>query len=97
MTLLNRAMDILRAQYEEKNKADTFNILKDFLPGAAAAHSYNEVARKLKKSEASIKMAVSRIRQEYGRILRNEIRFTVTRPSDIQEELRYLLEVVGGG
>ena len=95
MTLLNRSMEILTAQYEQRNKGESFAILRGFLPGAAATQSYSEAAQLLDKSEAAIKMAVSRIRQDYGRILRNEIKCTVSDPSEIQEELRYLLELIG--
>jgi len=54
------------------------------------------VAATVGKSEAAIKMAVSRLRQEYGRILRQEISRTVNSPTEVDEELRYLMEVLSG-
>ena len=45
-------------------------------------------------NEAAIKMAVSRLRQEYGRVLYAEIKRTVSSPAEADEELRYLMNVL---
>ena len=41
-------------------------------------------------------MTVSRMRQRYGELAREEIANTVPRPEDVEEELRALLAAVGG-
>jgi RNA polymerase sigma-70 factor (ECF subfamily) len=45
-------------------------------------------------TETALKAAVHRLRQRYGRLLREEIAETVTSPVEVDEELRHLLEVV---
>ena len=62
-----------------------------FLPGEQSARSYAEVATRLGKSEDAIKMSVSRLRREYGQLLRTEIERTLGHPGGVEEELRCLL------
>ena len=95
MTLLERALTELRATYERAGKVELFDELKCFLPGALSTQPYAEVALRLGKSEEAVKMAVSRLRQEYGRVLRDEIKRTVSSPEEAQSELRHLLAVLG--
>jgi len=95
MTLLNRALESLRAKYAGNGAEGLFDELKRFLPGALNACPYAEVAGRLDKSEGAVKMAVSRLRREYGATLRDEIKRTVSSPEELQEELHYLLTVLG--
>ena len=90
-TLLDHALALLQTQYENEGKAAFFAELKCFLPGALRAQPYAEVARRLGKSEPALKMAVSRLRQQYGGLLRAEIRRTVSSPTEVREELQHLL------
>ena len=41
-------------------------------------------------SETAVKVTVHRLRQRYRELLREEIAHTVTRPEEIEEEMRYL-------
>ena len=95
MTLLERALTELRAIYEKAGKVVLFGELKCFLPGALSTQPHAEVAARLGKSEEAVKMAVSRLRQEYGRILKDEIKRTVSSPEEVQIELQHLLAVLG--
>ena len=94
-TLLDRALEALRFQHESEGKGELFQVLREFLPGEESCHSYAEVAGRLGKSEESIKMAVSRLRQQYGKTLRAEIKRTVNQADEIDEELRHLMQAVG--
>ena len=67
-----------------------FDRLKVFLTGDKHASSYVRLAAELQTTEAALKMAVSRMRQRYGELLREEIASTVARPDEIDEELRAL-------
>jgi DNA-directed RNA polymerase specialized sigma24 family protein len=94
MTLLERALLDLKDTYEQKGKAAVFSALKCFLPGALSRRPYAEVAASLGKSEEAVKMAVSRLKQEYGHILKNNIRRTVSDDSEVQTEFDHLLAVL---
>ena len=56
-----------------------------------ATASYAELAAKLETTAAALKMAVSRMRQRYGELLRAEIANTVSSPAEVEAELRELL------
>jgi RNA polymerase sigma-70 factor (ECF subfamily) len=45
-------------------------------------------------TEAAVKVAVHRMRQRFGELLRNEILQTVERPEDIDEEIARLFAAV---
>lgn len=95
MTLLDRALESLRAEYTGNGAEGLFDELKRFLPGALSACPYAEVAARLDMSEGAVKMAVSRLRRDYGATLRNEIKRTVSSPAEVQEELQHLLSILG--
>ena len=51
-------------------------------------------AAELETSEAAVKMAVTRLRRRFGRLLREEIAQTVEDEAEIDDEVRHLLSVV---
>lgn len=95
MTLLARAQDRLRAEYASTNKAQTYEALEPFLSGEGSPRSYAEVAAQLGMPENSVKSAIHRLRRRYGEMIREEVAQTVEAPPLINEEIRYLLSVVG--
>jgi RNA polymerase sigma-70 factor (ECF subfamily) len=88
--LMNLVADRLHEKYRLEGNADLFQELKIFLPGEHSTRSHAEVAARLGKSEDAIKMAVSRLRQEYGRQLRAEVKRLVNHPDAVDAELRHL-------
>jgi len=90
ITLLERAVAKLQKQFVEAGKGPLFEHLKIFLTGEKPSISYAELAGKLNLTEAALKMAVSRMRQAYGEVLRAEIANTVSEPEQVDEELRAL-------
>ena len=55
---------------------------------------YEQIAGPLAMTGGAVKVAVHRMRQRYGELLREEIAHTVSTPGDIEEELHYLREVL---
>jgi RNA polymerase sigma-70 factor (ECF subfamily) len=47
-------------------------------------------------TEGALKVAVHRLRQRYGELVRAEIAQTVAAPDDVDEELHYLFAVLRG-
>jgi len=88
--LLNRVADQMREKYGQDGKATVFEELKMFLPGEHSTRSHAEVAARLGKSEDAVKMAISRLRQEYGRQLRSEVKRIVNHPDAVDAELQHL-------
>jgi DNA-directed RNA polymerase specialized sigma24 family protein len=90
MTLLDQVVLQLHAEFVTAGKAALFDELKMFLTGDKRAGGYAALATKLSTTEAALKMAVSRMRQRYGELLRAEIANTVSDPAGIEDELRAL-------
>lgn len=56
---------------------------------------YAELAAELEMSEGAIRVAVHRLRRDFGAALRRTIAETVGEAGEVDEELKYLLDVVG--
>lgn len=89
--LLDRVLAELREEFTATGKGALFQELKIFLTGEKRAVSYAELATKFDTTEAALKMAVSRMRQRYGTLLRAQIAHTVASPEQIDQELRQLM------
>ncbi len=61
-----------------------------------AASGYSGVANELGLSEGAVRLAVHRLRRRFGSVLREEVARTVTDPSDVDDEIRWLLAAVRG-
>src|SRR5213594_962500 len=57
---------------------------------------YAVVAQELGVSVGAVKSAVSRLRQRYGELVREEVAHTVSTPGEIEAEIRHLRAVIGG-
>lgn len=94
LTIFDRAMKTLREEFSVQGKAETFAKLSRFLTDAGPRPSYKEVAAMLGTTEPAVKMAIRRMRQRLGAILREEVSHTVQSEDEIDDELRQLIEIV---
>lgn len=85
----------LRQTYVENGKADRFHALERFLPGEEGPPSYADAAARLGVPEGTLKAEVYRLKRRYGELLREEVVHTVASPEEIDDELRYLITVLG--
>ena len=76
-------------------KAALFERLQDYQPHEPGGQSYAQLGVAFEMTEAAVKSAVQRMRQRHRELLREEIAQTVTRPEEIEEELRYFRELLG--
>jgi RNA polymerase sigma factor (sigma-70 family) len=95
MTLLERAVERLGADYASAGKKELFDQLKGLLLTDGSAESYRRFAEPLKMSEGGVKVAVHRMRQRFREVVREEISQTVATREDVDEELRYLMAALG--
>jgi RNA polymerase sigma-70 factor (ECF subfamily) len=93
-TLLDQAMARLREECLASQKSDLFEKTQNYLSGEKSEASYAALAAPLGMSEGAIKVAVHRMRQRYGELVRDEITQTVATPGEVDEELRYLFAVL---
>jgi RNA polymerase sigma-70 factor (ECF subfamily) len=95
LTLLERVVQLLGARYAETGRAQLFEELKPFLPGERSAGPAAGAAARLNRSEDAVKMAISRLRREYGELLTAELRRTVDDARDVEAERQHLLAILG--
>ena len=93
-TVIERTLRRLGEDAERSGKLEQHERLKDFLTGAGS-DSYQKAAADLGTTENAVKVAVHRLRRRYGEMLRKEVEETVVDPGHVDDEIRYLLEVVG--
>lgn len=94
--MTGRAVQSVRADYEKRGRSAWFEALAASLPGGGELKPYADLAAKLSTSEGAVKKAVFDLRQAFAARLREEIRSTVRTNEDAEEELRYLVSVMGG-
>ena len=58
--------------------------------------AYQEIAASLDMTEGAVKTAVHRLRKRYRALLKEAVRDTVSANEEIDSELHYLLEALGG-
>ncbi len=96
LTVLDRVMDRLRTRHAQLGKAEVFAALEPCLVGSGQPVSYGVLGAKLGMSEGYVKVAVHRLRKEFGELLRAEIAGTVATEAEVDEEIRQLIRVSGG-
>lgn len=97
MAILERTVARLQAEYVAAERGALYDELKHFQPGEDARRSYAEVAARLGLSEGAVKSAIYRLRQRHRDLLREEIAQTVATPSEVDEEIRYLISMMRDG
>jgi DNA-directed RNA polymerase specialized sigma24 family protein len=97
LTLLEHALTRLETEIARSKYARHFPRLRPFLTLEGADESHGDLARELGLSEASIKVAIHRMRRRFGALLREEIAHTLHDPSaaEVDDEIRYLFSVIG--
>jgi DNA-directed RNA polymerase specialized sigma24 family protein len=95
LLLLDSVLAELRAEFTSEGKAPLFDAIQIYLSGDKGAVSYDEMASRLDLRPGALKMSVLRMRRRFGEILRSEIANTVSRPDEIDEEIRCLFAAVG--
>lgn len=97
LTLLERVLTRMREDYARIGKVRLFEALEDFLWGPDGSASYARLAQDLAMTEGALRVAVHRLREHYRERLRAEVAHTVSGPEEVDEELRHLIGVIGGG
>ena len=94
VALLNRVLVRLEEDYASAGKAEIFQQLQQALVGDPDRRSHADTAAALAMSEAAVRVAVHRMRRRYRNLLRDEVGRTVSEPTAIDDEIRYLFAVV---
>jgi RNA polymerase sigma-70 factor (ECF subfamily) len=93
-TVIERAAQQLRDEFTDEGREVLFRELNMFLSEPPEAGDYVAVAQRLQMTESAVAKAVERLRRRYRDLVRQEIAQTVSTPVELEEEMRYLLEVL---
>lgn len=91
---LEQVLARMRAEAGESD--ERFALLQGFLTGEGEGIPYRDVAERLDMSEGAVKVAVHRLRQRFGAVLREEVARTLADPGDVDDELRHLFAAFEG-
>ena len=90
VTQLRQALERVGAKSTGGESERRFELLKGYLTGDAQDVRYKDVADELDMSEGAVKVAVHRLRQRFGDVLRDEVARTLNDPADVDDEIRHL-------
>lgn len=94
MTVMELGLQRLADEYRDAGKEPLFQVLKKFISTEATPGDYGELAPGLGLTKNAVGVAVHRLRQRFGELIRAEIANTVAQPLEIEEEMRYLLSLL---
>ena len=91
---LDRALERLHKECSQAGKSAQAAALMPYLTDVGELPSYQNIGAELGLTESAVKVAVHRLRQRLGAILRLEVADTVTERGDVEDEVRELLLAV---
>jgi RNA polymerase sigma factor (sigma-70 family) len=98
LSLLRRATDCLRQEYETTGKCVTFHALKGFLGGGDGGGptplTYEEAARALGIPVSDVTNRIHRLRRRHTQLVHKEVERTVSDPAEVDAELHELREAL---
>jgi len=94
LALMERALAALERDFASGGNAAQFAALKPWLVGETDALPQIEAARQLGLSEGAVKVAIHRLRKRFRECIKAEVAQTLDDPAQVNEELRYLVEVL---
>ena len=93
--VLEQALRRLREEYTAAGKAAQFDALHHLHPGRdESAASHAELGTRLGLSVSAVTSAIFRLRRRHSELLREEVALTVASLEDVDEEIRYLIEIM---
>ncbi|MBL9129107.1 MAG: sigma-70 family RNA polymerase sigma factor, partial [Verrucomicrobiales bacterium] len=94
LTVMDTAMRRLREEARTGGKDAAFERLSAFLSREPEPGEYEQLAPVLRMNVGAVAVAVFRLRRRYRELVRSIVADTVARPSDLEAELRHLIEVL---
>ena len=94
VALLDQVMNDLELEMQRSGNLERFAALKGYLVSDADP-PHEQLAKELAMTESAVRVALHRMRQRFGSMLRQHVAQTVEDPSKTEDELRYLIELMG--
>lgn len=91
LTVLERVIGRLAAEFDAAGKAAHFARLKPWLTGDEGDATQAQIARELGMNEGALKVAIHRLRKRFRELIKAEVAQTVGGEIEAREELAHLL------
>jgi RNA polymerase sigma-70 factor (ECF subfamily) len=96
-TVMTQAARRLRSEFESRQKGALYETLRGWLAKEPEIGEYARTAPSLGLTEGALAAAVFRMRQRFRELVREEVAHTVRTPEAVDDEMRYLAEVMTTG
>jgi RNA polymerase sigma-70 factor (ECF subfamily) len=94
LAALDQALTRLRAEFNARGKSAQFEDWKVFLAREATNEDCAASAQRLGMSAGAVTVAVHRLRERYGDLLREAVAHTVSDTAEVDDELRHLFALL---
>jgi len=92
--MVQGSLQRLRAEFEAAGNGSPFHEIKRYLSRPADRAAYSAAGERLGMSADAVAMAVMRLRRRYRALVRAEVANTVATPAEIDDEMRYLIQLL---
>lgn len=96
VSVMQRTLSALKEEVVGKQGEAGWELLRRFLPGSREVPVVEEVAELLNISNPGARTEIHRLRNRFREMLRRQLMGTVTRADELDEEIRYLGQVLRG-
>jgi DNA-directed RNA polymerase specialized sigma24 family protein len=93
-SVVRQGLEDLNQEMTEARKQRHFEVLKTFLAAEPGPGNYAGAAGQLGVAESSVPVLVHRLRHRFREIVRGQVAQTVTSAVELEEEMKYLFEVL---
>lgn len=96
LTVLDQSIRSLEKEWAARGKSKVFGAMRPFLTDEGSTEAYEKSGQEIGMSAGSFKVAVHRLRSKFRDVLRNEVAETQLDGSEVDQEIGYLMSVLGG-
>ena len=94
VAVMERSLEQMRAGSKSASQLKVIDRLSPFLAGHEIDGHYGPMSEDLGMTPGALKKRLFDYRKKFGAIIRKEVAETLQDPDDVDEELRYLVEVL---
>ncbi|MBK8039225.1 MAG: sigma-70 family RNA polymerase sigma factor [Verrucomicrobiaceae bacterium] len=91
ITVMEGVVSLLAQRYADKGQTELFNALKPFINTTESLSPQTELAQRLGMTDAALRVAIHRLRQRYGEVLRQTVKTTLGHGENVDDEIACLM------
>lgn len=94
LTVFDRALRMVGDDYARTNRLQMYEAVRTFISKEGKADDYASIGDRLGMTPAAVRMAALRLRQRFRDQVRQMVATTVSDESEVEDEMRYLVELL---